>query len=562
MTVRILGISCYCHDAAASLVVNGEVVAATEEERFTRNKHDNSFPENAAQYCLKEAEISAQELDYVSFYEKPLVKLERILQTFVETFPWSYRFFYRSIPEWINKKIRIRSQIRDKLGFEGDILFADHHLSHASGAFFPSPFDQAAIITVDGAGEWTTTGLYEGKGNEITPLKTIDFPHSLGLLYSTITSFLGFMVNNDEYKVMGLAAYGQPEYESFFKDELIDIKQDGSFKLNLDYFSYRSRSQMWSDKLEEVLGEPREREAELTQRDKNLAATLQKITEDIMLKTTNHIYELTSQDNLCMAGGVALNSLCNGKIRRETPFDKVWIQPAATDAGSALGSALYTYNQLLDNKSDCEMDQVFLGPEYSNKEIEQVLQEEEADYDRLDRKELLTTTAKLLAQGQVVGWFQGRLEWGPRALGNRCILADPRREEMKDIVNNKVKHREEFRPFAPSVLEGKADEYFDCDYQSPFMLFVFNVHEDKRDVIPAVTHVDGTSRIQTVSRDQNRLYYDLIDQFEKETRVPVLLNTSFNVRGEPIVRTPAQAWKDFQRTGIDVLVAGNFIVGK
>lgn len=560
--MKILGLSCYYHDAAAALLEEGQLTAAAEEERFTRQKHDNSFPVNAANYCLEEAGINSNDLDYVTFYEKPLVKLERILQTFVETFPWSYRFFYQSIPEWVSKKIRIKSKIRDKLDYEGEVTFTDHHTSHASGSFFASPFEEAAIITVDGAGDWATTGLYEGKDNKINALKKIEFPHSLGLLYSTITSFLGFMVNNDEYKVMGLAAYGQPKYYDFFKDELLDIKQDGSFRLNMDYFSYKKSSQMWSSQLEEVLGEPRQKESGLTQRDKNLAATLQKITEEIMIKTANHVHELTAQNNLCMAGGVALNSLGNGRLRKESPFEKIWIQPAATDAGSSLGSALYLQHQLLDKKRKYEMNHVFLGPKFTNSEIEQVLRNKQADYEWYERQELLAKTADLLSRGKVIGWFQGRMEWGPRALGNRCILADPRREEMKDIINKKVKHREEFRPFAPSVLEDKADEYFDCDYESPFMLFVFNVRQDKQDVIPAVTHVDGTSRIQTVSRNQNELYYDLISNFEEKTKVPVLLNTSFNIRGEPIVRTLEQAWTDFQRTGIDVLVAGNYLVRK
>lgn len=560
--MKILGISCYYHDSAASLIEDGEFIAAAEEEKFTRQKHDNSFPENAAEYCLKEAGITSEELDYITFYEKPLIKLERILQTFVETFPWSFRFFYESIPEWINKKIRIRSTIRNKLDYEGEIIFTGHHISHASTAFFASPFDESAIITIDGAGEWATTGIYKGEDNKINPLEEIRFPHSLGLLYSTITSFLGFMVNNDEYKVMGLAAYGKPKYYNFFRNELLDIKEDGSFNLNIEYFSYRERSRMWSEKLEDKFGEPREKESEITRRDKDLAATLQKITEEIMIKTANHAYEITSKENLCLAGGVALNSLSNGRLRRETPFDKIWIQPAATDAGSSLGSALFLNHQLLDNKRNYQMNHVFLGPEYSNQEIKNVLEKREADYRRLEREKLLDKTTDLLSEGKVIGWFQGKLEWGPRALGNRSILADPRREEMKDIVNKKVKHREEFRPFAPSVLEEKADEYFDNEYESPFMLFVFNVRENKQDVIPAVTHVDGTSRIQTVNRQQNRLYYDLISKFEEKTGVPVLLNTSFNIRGEPIVRTPEQAWNDFQRTGIDVLVAGNYIVEK
>lgn len=558
--MNILGISCYYHDSAACLLQDGKLTAAAEEERFTREKHDNSFPKNAIEYCLGEAGISSEELDHVVFHEKPVTKFVRILQTFVDVFPSGFKFFKETIPDWINRRLLVRSEIKDFLDYEGDVLFSKHHLSHASAAFYPSPFEDAAILTVDGVGEWTTTGISKGESNEIKPMERINFPHSLGLLYSTITSFLGFIVNNDEYKVMGLAAYGDPVYYEDLKEGVIEIKDDGSYCLNLDYFSYRSSQRMWSKKFEDLFGEPREHESELTNRDKNLAASLQKVTEEAVLKLTERTKELTGKNKLCMSGGVALNSACNGMLRKKAPFDRIWIQPSASDAGNALGAAHYAYNHVFGEESDYKMDDVFYGPKYNEQKIQNVLKKNNATYERLKTQKLIERVAGLLQDCKVIGWFQGRLEWGPRALGNRSILANPKEENMVDIVNKKVKHREEFRPFAPSVLEENAKKYFDIDYESPFMLFVFDVLSEKQGEIPAVTHINQTSRIHTVRRENNTKYYDLIEEFSKKTGTPVLLNTSFNVKGEPIVCTPEDAYQCFKGTEIDRFVAGNFLV--
>lgn len=558
--MNILGISCYYHDSAACLLQDGKLIAAVEEERFTREKHDNSFPENAIDYCLEEANLTSDDIDYVVFYEKPITKFVRLLQTFVDTFPKGFKFFRDVIPDWVNRKLLVRSEIKDYLGYEGEILFSKHHLSHAAAAFHPSPFDEAAILTIDGVGEWTTTGILEGNGSKIEPLERIKFPHSIGLLYSTVTSFLGFIVNNDEYKVMGLAAYGEPTYYNDLVGEVINIKEDGSYELNLDYFSFRSSKQMWSDEFEDLFGEPREYEGKITERDKNLAASLQKVTEEIVLGLAERAYEITDKDKLCMSGGVALNSACNGMLRKKSPFDETWIQPAASDAGDALGAAHYLYNDVLENERKYSMEHVFYGPEYNNDDIERVLNEKGATYEKISKEKMIEKASNLLKDGNVISWFQGRMEWGPRALGNRSILADPRREEMMDIVNQKVKHREEFRPFAPSVIADRADEYFDIDYDSPFMLFVFDVHPEKRDKIPAVTHVNNTSRIQTIRRENNPMYYDLISRFGEKTGIPVLLNTSFNVKGEPIVRSPENAYDCFTDTGINYMFIGNYFV--
>lgn len=562
MSKTILGISCFYHDSAACILKDGKLIAAAEEERFTRQKHDNSFPVNAIRYCLEESNTPAEELDHVAFYEKPLLKFERILQSCVETYPHSFRFFYNAIPAWINKKLRLKKLLKEKIGYKEDVLFIDHHTSHAASAFFPSPFEEAAILTVDGAGEWKTTALYKGKGNKITPLKEIRFPDSLGLLYSTITAYLGFMVNNDEFKVMGLAAYGGPEsyYEEFRK--LIDIKKDGSFKLDQKYFSYQGESKMWSRELESLLGPPKEPEEELTQRHMDIAATLQKITEEVMLKTAEHLYEITELPNLCIAGGVGLNCVVNGKLRRKSPFERIWIQPAAGDSGGALGCATYVWSQVLDNSRKYTMDHVFLGPSFSDKEIKSFLEENNIPYEEYSYNKLIEKVAKILSEDKIVSWFQGRMEWGPRALGNRCILANPSNPDMRDIINERVKHRGRFRPFAPSVLEEKADEWFEISYPSPFMIVAFSTKEDKQEVIPSVIHVDGTSRIQTVSKERNKLYYNLIKEFEKKTGVPILLNTSLNDHGEPIVCTPEDAYDCFKRIGTDYLVMGKFLINK
>lgn len=552
--MNVLGISCFYHDAAACLVQDDEVVAAAEEERFSRSKHDNSFPDNAITYCLNAADLSVDDIDRVVFYEKPIQKFDRILNTAADTFPRGFRFFSRALPEWLGTKLRVRKKLAKEIGYKGDIEFLEHHHSHAASAFYPSPFDKAAILTIDGVGEWTTNQLFRGDEDGITPLKHIDFPDSIGLLYSTITAFLGFMVNNDEYKVMGLASYGDPTYQDAF-DDIIAVNDDGSYHLDQTFFAYRHRQQMWSPAMEDLLGAPREEGAELTQRHKDIAATLQHTLEMVVRRQVDHLHSITETDNLCMAGGVALNSAANGKLRKEMPFDKVWIQPAAGDDGGAMGAALAR-----SPKHSYEMHDVYLGPEYSPEEIRSTLDAHGASYTPHDRSEALSKAASLIADGNVVALYQGRLEWGPRALGNRSILADPRREEMMDVVNTKVKFREEFRPFAPTVLADRADEYFDVSGESPYMLFVFDVHDEKQDDIPAVTHVNGTSRIQTVKRDTNPFYYDIIDAFADETGVPVVLNTSFNLKGMPIVNRPEEAYDCFSRSGIDYLLMPNFLI--
>lgn len=551
--MNVLGISCFYHDSAACLVVDGEVVAAAEEERFSRQKHDNNFPGNAAGYCLRKEGIDPEDLDKVVFYEKPIQKFDRILETAAEVFPHGFNFFSEALPKWASTKLRIRKKLRKKLEYTGEVEFMDHHESHAASAFHPSPFDEAAILTVDGVGEWKTNQMFRGEGKDIEPIKHIDFPNSIGLLYSTITAFLGFMVNNDEYKVMGLASYGEPEYREEF-EEFLDIREDGSYVLDQDYFSYRSKKQMWGSMMESLLGEPRKKDEDLTQRHKDIAATLQDVLEDVLLKQTEHLYELTDTENLCMAGGVALNSAANGRLRDESPFENIWIQPAAGDDGGAMGAALER------SEGDWNMDDVYLGPEYGEEKIKEAVSG--GSCEKMERDELLDEAAERLADGEVVSLFQGRLEWGPRALGNRSILADPRREGMVDRVNEKVKFRESFRPFAPSVLNDHASEYFDIEGESPYMLFIFDVHEEKQEEIPAVTHVNGTSRIQTVKRETNSFYYDLIERFHEKTGVPVLLNTSFNLKGMPIVNTPEQAYYCFKNSGIDTMVMEDFLVEK
>ena len=441
-----------------------------------------------------------------------------------------------------------------KYGYDGKIEFSEHHHSHAASAFYPSPFEEAAILTVDGVGEWKTNQMFYGKNGSIEPIKHIEFPNSLGLLYSTITAFLGFMVNNDEYKVMGLAAYGEPSFREEFQ-ELIDIQEDGFYELDQDYFAYRYRKKMWSKKMEDLLGEPREKGEELSQRHKNIAATLQEITEEILLKQTEHLYDITDTENLCMAGGVALNSKANGYLRKNSSFENIWIQPAAGDDGGALGTAL----QRSENP-ETVMEDVYLGPEYAKNEIRETLEEHDADYSELDRETLIEKIASEIAEGKIIGLYHGRMEWGPRALGNRSILSDPRKKEMIDRVNKKVKFRESFRPFAPVVLKDEADQYFDIVGESPFMLFTFDAKEDKMEDVEAVTHIDGTSRIQTLKRETNPFYYDIIQRFSEKTGVPVLLNTSFNLKGMPIVNTPEEAYRCFKESGMDAVATRNFFI--
>ena len=560
MTI-VLGISCFYHDSAACLLKDGVIVAAAEEERFSRKKHDNGFPKKAVEYCLKEAEIDISQVDYVGFYEKPLLKFERMLTSFTKTYPLSLWSFFKAIPSWLTEKLRIHRLIYRKLKYKGEILFIGHHLSHAASAFLVSPFREAAILTADGVGEWTTMSYGTGRSNQINMMKEIRFPDSLGLLYSTVTAFLGFKVNNDEYKVMGLSAYGKPSYYEQFK-KVIDIKEDGSFRLNPEYFSYEQKRKMFSRKFVKEFGKPRKPESRITKKHADIAATMQKITEEIILRATNHVYKVTKQKNLCIAGGVGLNSVANGRILRETPFKNIYIQPAATDAGGAVGAAAFIYHSLLKKKRSYVMNQVFLGPEFSKAEIKKYLDENKIKYKELSEKELLTTTAKLIADNKIVGWFQGRMEFGPRALGNRSILANACNPKMKDIVNKKVKHREEFRPFAPACLYEDTGKFFDISCKSPFMLLVCDVKKDKRKVVPAITHVDGSARLQTVVKEDNPLYYKLIKEFKKITGVPVVLNTSFNIRGMPIVCTPKDAYECFIGTGIDYLIMDKFLIRK
>jgi len=566
----ILGISCFYHDAAACLLKDGKIVACAAEERFTRKKHDDDFPRNAVDYCLKEAGINISQVDYVGFYEKPLLKFERILESYIDCFPKSWRVFVVAISTWLRKKIWTKEIIKKELGYKGDIYFTEHHLSHAASSFLVSPFEESAILTVDAVGEWTTAASWYGKGSEIKILKEIFWPHSLGMFYSAFTYYLGFAVNDAEYKVMGAAPYGKPVYAELIKKELIDIKNDGSFRLNLDYFEYHYGSRMVGKKFENLFGRKRrEPESEMEDFHWNIAASLQEVTNEIIVKMANSVYQETGVKNICLAGGVALNCVANSKILENTPFENIFIQPEAGDAGGALGVALYIDNFILGNGRRSKFNSPFLGPEFSNKEIKKFLEEKQVVFEEFPEKELAKRAAELISQQKVVGWFQGRMEWGPRALGNRSIIADARNKENWQKVNLKIKFRESFRPFAPTVLEERAKDYFDVpkdilgsDTPSAYMLLIANVKQDKRREIPAVTHVDGTARLQTISRERNPVYYDLIKEFETITGCPVVINTSFNVRGEPIVCTPQDAYNCFINTEMDILVMNNFLIYK
>jgi carbamoyltransferase len=557
----ILGISCYFHDSAASLLKDGKIIAAAEEERFTRIKHDNSFPINAINYCLKEAKITPEKLSYVIFYEKPFQKFERILQTCVETFPHSFKMFRDALPQWIAEKLRMPGVIKKKLDYKGEVLFVPHHKSHAASAFFASPFEEAAIVTIDAIGEWVSTAIHYGKGNEIKTLKVINFPHSLGLFYSTITSYLGFKVLSDEYKVMGLAGWGRPIYYNKFK-KLIDFKDDGSFKLNMKYFSYTHSEKMFSNELIREFGKPREYEGKIEKRHMDVAASLQKITEDVILKIVKHAYELIKSENLCMAGGVALNSVANGKILTSKIFKNIFFQPAATDAGGALGAALYAYNRILGEKRKYVMKDVFLGPKFSDKEVREFLESKNIKFEKLSEKEITKATAEAIAKNKIIGWFQDRMELGPRALGHRSILANASNPKMKKILNEKVKHREWFRPFAPSMLLDNARDYFDFEIDMPFMIITLPVKKEKRREIISATHVDGTSRPQTTIEKREKIYHRLIEEFYSLNGIPAIINTSFNLRGEPIVCSPEDAFNDFMKTKMDYLILGSYFICK
>lgn len=564
--MNILGISCFYHDSAACLVKDGAIIAAAQKERFTRRKHDQNFPTNAIEYCLKEGGITADQLDYVGFYEKPFIKFERILLTYLAFSPWGARSFIKAMPLWIKQRLWMSDFIRSRLNYKGKIIFPEHHEAHAASAFFPSPFNEAAILTMDATGEWGTSSYGTGKGNRISLIAEQRFPHSLGLLYSAFTYYTGFRVNSAEYKVMGLAPYGEPKYADIILNELMDLKEDGSFRLNMKYFNYAVGLTMTNRRFNKLFGgPPRRRESEITRKDMDLARSIQAVTEEVMLRMARHAYSQTGNKNLCLAGGVALNCVGNGRILKEGPFEKIWIQPAAGDAGGALGAALFIWYQYLGNERRADGKKDFqkaslLGPGFSDAEIEAFLKKESIPYKRMDRRTLLETVSDLIGEQKVVGWFQGRMEFGPRALGSRSIIGDARSKTMQSTMNMKIKFRESFRPFAPTVLREKVADYFDMDTDSPYMLLVSTVKEGKQ--IPAVTHVDHSARIQTVKEEENPFYYALIRRFYEKTGCPLIINTSFNVRGEPIVCRPEDAYRCFMRTDMDYLAIGSFLLDK
>jgi len=566
----VLGISCYYHDSSATLLKDGKIISGAEEERFTRKKHDSSFPINSINYCLEHAGIDINAIEHIGFYEKPLNKFERVLYQHLEMFPKSLKTFLSSMPSWINQKLRIMKAIRKDLKYKKDVLFIDHHLAHASSSFLVSPFKESAILTIDGVGEWTTTSYGSGSDIDITLLKHIKFPHSLGLLYSTVTAYLGFSVNNSEYKVMGLAAYGDmsrssnPYYKKLSK--VIDIKDDGSYHLNMQYFSFHYKDRMPSKEFCKLMGHPISiRDCDMTQRHKDIAAAVQLITEDVMHKMLCHVYKETGSKNIVIAGGVALNSVNNGKILKNTGFENIWIQPNASDGGTSLGVASYIYNTILRNPRTYKMTDAYLGPGYDNKYVEKFLSRKGIHHSEFYSDEaLIEVVSQLLNNNNVVGWFQGRMEWGPRALGNRSILANPCNPSALELLNLKVKHREKFRPFAPVVCEDDALTYFDCDSPVPsptdYMLMVYPIFAKWHKEIPSVTHVDGSGRLQTIREEQNPRYYNLIKSFGKHSGVPILINTSFNIRGEPIVCSPEDAYRCMMGTEIDYLVMDNYII--
>ena len=588
----ILGISAYYHDSAACLVRDGEIIAAAQEERFSRKKHDHRFPSNAVSYCLREGGIERSQLDYVAYYDKPIQTFERLLETYLDFAPSGIRSFLQAMPLWLREKLWMRDHIAKECGDSGNVLFTEHHESHAASAFFPSPFDSAAILTIDGVGEWATTTYGYGEGNQIHLQAELHFPHSLGLLYSAFTYYTGFKVNSGEYKIMGLAPYGEPRYAQKILDELIDLREDGSIRLNMKYFNYCQGLTMTNSRFDQLFGgPPRKPESQVSQREMDLARSVQEVTELAMLRMAKHVHKETGRKNLCLAGGVALNCVGNGRLLREGPFENIWIQPAAGDAGGALGAALSAWYQYLDNPRRAQqvcggridgMKASYLGPSFSTAEIQEFLDAMGARYQRLSRQELIATTAGDLASEKVVGWFQGRMEFGPRALGARSILGDPRSTKMQSMMNLKIKYRESFRPFAPSVLRERVSDYFEMSCDSPYMLLVAPVQEEirvpmteeqkdlfgieqlniPRSSVPAITHVDYSARVQTVRPEENGIYYELIAEFGRLTGCPLVVNTSFNVRGEPIVCTPEDAFRCFMRTEMDVLVLEDFLLRK
>ena len=590
--MNILGISAFYHDSAAALVRDGEIIAAAQEERFTRKKHDNRFPSNAVDYCLGAGGLTSDKLDYVVFYEKPLLKFERLLETYIGYAPRGFGQFLMSMPSWLRQKLYLPREMDKALHnkYKGRYIFTEHHESHAASAFFPSPFEQAAILTLDGVGEWATGSFGVGKGNKIELTQVMQFPHSLGLLYSAFTYFTGFRVNSGEYKMMGLAPYGEPKYHDLIMEKLIDLKEDGSFRLDLSYFPYCHKTVMISSRFEKLFGGPARRpEVPLSQREMDIAASIQTVTEEIMLRVSRYVHRQTGMKNLALAGGVALNCVGNGRILREGPFDNIWIQPAAGDAGGALGAALFVWYQLLDNERKADRHDKqrasLLGPEYSNEQIRRFLDSVSAKYQVFsDEQALFARVADLIDQGKVIGWFQGRMEFGPRALGNRSIIGDARSEKMQSIMNRKIKFRESFRPFAPCVLREYAGDYFNMrdGQDSPYMLLVAPVREDKRlplktpieplkgldklkvkrSIVPAITHVDYSARIQTIDAQRHPKMHRLMILFKEKTGCPVIINTSFNIRGEPIVCSPDHAYRCFMATNMDVLVMENQLLYK
>ncbi|MEB3339395.1 carbamoyltransferase [Okeania sp.] len=628
--MNILGISAYYHDSAAALVCDGKIIAAAQEERFSRKKHDARFPQNAISYCLKEANIELLDLDKIVFYDKPLVKFERLLETYLSYAPKGFRSFLMAMPIWLKEKLYLKTLLRKELAKLGNckkphlpqLMFTEHHQAHAASAFFPSPFDRAAVMCLDGVGEWATTSVWLGEGNKLTPQWEIDFPHSLGLLYSAFTYYTGFKVNSGEYKLMGLAPYGEPNYVDLILNNLIDLKADGTFRLNMEYFNYTTGLTMTNEKFDKLFGgSPRKAETKISQREMDIAASIQRVTEEVVLRLSRTVQKELNVENLCLAGGVALNCVANGKILRENIFKDIWIQPAAGDAGGALGAALAIWYEYCDGGRDVDskdvdskdvdskdvdskdvdskdvptdvekslvrapndmMQGAYLGPKFADDEIREYLDAIQAKYEYLPDSELMPRLAEILNNGNVIGWFQGRMEFGPRALGGRSIIGDPRNTKMQSVMNLKIKYRESFRPFAPSVLAERVSDYFDIEHSSPYMLLVAPVQENllipmteeqkqlfgieklnvPRSEIPAITHVDYSARIQTVHQETNARYYELIRHFEKLTGCGVIVNTSFNVRGEPIVGTPEDAYRCFMRTEMDYLVVENFLMAK
>ena len=593
--MNILGISAYYHDSAACVLKDGEIIAAAQEERFTRKKHDHHFPRQAIGFCLKKASLSVKDIDYISFYERPRLKFDRLLKTYLMYAPRGLGSFVTSMPLWVKEKFWMTRDIRKEIGYQGPLICPEHHQSHAASAFFPSPFERAAVLVMDGVGEWATSSYGVGNGHHLKIDSEIRFPHSLGLLYSAFTYYTGFKVNSGEYKLMGLAPYGEPKYVGTIYRHLIDVKEDGSFRLNMDYFNYCTGFTMTNTRFNKLFGrEPRKPESAISQLDMDLARSIQVVTEEIILRIGRHIHRVTGEKNLCLAGGVALNCVANGRLYREGPFERIWIQPAAGDAGGALGAALQVWHTELGKPRSPlagadRQHGSYLGTEYSDEEIEKFVLEKKAGFTKLPRTELGPKVAEVVAGGNVVGWFNGRMEFGPRALGSRSIIGDPRSPEMQSLMNLKIKFREGFRPFAPSVMAERTRDWFDMDgvenrddFSSPYMLIVGRVKKNKlkhsdtklepsrgfdrlktiRSEIPAVTHVDNSARIQTVHKETNPVFHDVIRAFEKITGCPIIINTSFNVRGEPIVESPEDAYRCFMRTKIDYLVLGSFLLSK